>query len=70
MILHILNLVGITGNGRMYNFWSGFGSDLGEAAIVAAIARHINCAHHGCWRLGHHINGHVLCHKHRTPATP
>lgn len=40
-----------------YNFWSGFGSDIGEVAIIGGliqIARHANCHVQGCWRFGHH----------------
>ena len=40
-----------------YNFWSGFGSDLGEVTIVGgmlAIYRKHNCHSRWCWRFGHH----------------
>jgi hypothetical protein len=42
--------------GPWYGFWSGFGSDLGEIALLAAVLgffRHHNCHRKGCWRLGH-----------------
>lgn len=48
---------------KWYNFWSGFGSDLGELTLVGmayAAFRHINCHTSGCWRIGRHeveING-------------
>lgn len=49
------------GPDKFYNWWSGFGSDLGEATLIAAIlgpiyvaARHHNCATRGCWRLTTH----------------
>lgn len=64
-MLHLLDVLGVTGSGRMYNFWSGFGSDLGELAIVGAVVRHVNCSQRGCWRLGHHYGGTVSCHRHR-----
>lgn len=40
-----------------YNFWSGIGSDIGEATLIGAIvamARHKACHVRGCWRLGKH----------------
>jgi hypothetical protein len=46
---------------RAYDFWSGFGSDLGEYAIATGLVtclvtglRHRNCATRGCWRLTSH----------------
>lgn len=68
-MLHLLDYFGFTGTGRWYNFWSGFGSDIGELAIVAALYRHVNCSTKGCWRLGHHINGTIVCHKCRKGMT-
>lgn len=52
-----------------YNFWSGFGSDIGEATILVAIigaARHHNCHVKGCLRLGRPVDGtpYVACPKH------
>jgi hypothetical protein len=68
--------------GPYYNFWSGFGSDLGEVTLVAAIVvpsvalvRKHNCGVKGCWRLGHHeyeMDGikHTLCRVHHPyPST-
>lgn len=57
-----------------YNFWSGFGSDLGELTIVTGIVmglRHVNCHERGCWRLGHTVpeSGIRACHKHH-PTDP
>lgn len=50
------------------SFWSGFGSDLGEVTILAALAtwlRHANCEVHGCWRLGRHQSAnHRVCRVH------
>jgi hypothetical protein len=44
-----------------YNFWSGFGSDLGEATLISAVSigvytgvRKANCHTKRCWRIGHH----------------
>ena len=55
--------------GPYYGFWSGFGSDLGELALVGGVltlVRHANCEVHGCWRLGRHTTaaGHRVCRKH------
>jgi hypothetical protein len=60
------------GGSNWYNFWSGFGSDFGELAIlgsIVAIYRHHNCAVSGCWRIGRHqVDGtpYLTCHKHAT----
>lgn len=58
--------------GPYYGFFSGFGSDIGELAIVGGliqIVRHQNCGVHHCWRIGRHeydLDGakHRLCRKH------
>jgi hypothetical protein len=64
---------GVKGFGPYYGFWSGFGSDLGEATIVTAIFGllfHVfkvnNCEVHHCWRIGRHktLAGHCVCRKH------
>ena len=62
-----------------YNFWSGFGSDLGEATLISAVClgvytgvRKVNCHTKGCWRIGHHpLEGtpFILC-KHHHPNVP
>lgn len=66
-----------------YNFWSGFGSDLGEVTIVVglwAVYKKHNCGAKYCWRLSKHDwedeKGivHHLCRKHHplhsgTPIT-
>jgi hypothetical protein len=60
-----------TGSG-WYNFWSGFGSDFGELAIlgsIVALYKHHNCGVKGCWRIGRHdVAGtpYMTCHKHAT----
>lgn len=72
----ILNVTGVhipPGGSDWYNFWSGFGSDLGEIAIlgsILAVYRHHNCRMKGCWRIGRHpVKGtpYITCHKHATP---
>jgi hypothetical protein len=55
--------------GPYYGFWSGFGSDIGEATLVVgvvAVWRHHNCHVKGCARLGRHVEGtpYVACPKH------
>jgi len=67
------------GPDRYYNFWSGFGSDLGEATLISAVGigvytgvRKVNCHTKGCWRIGHHtLDGtpYVLCKRHH-PHVP
>jgi len=67
------------GPDKYYNFWSGFGSDLGEATLISAVGigvytgvRKVNCHTKGCWRIGHHpLDGtpYVLC-KHHHPHVP
>lgn len=57
-------------SGVEYGFWSGWGSDLGEIALLAAlygIIRNLNCHVKGCWRPGFHpVNGTAFktCTKH------
>ena len=62
-----------------YNFWSGIGSDLGEATLISAVGigvytgvRKVNCHSRGCWRIGHHaLEGtpYILC-RHHHPGVP
>ncbi len=62
-----------------YNFWSGFGSDFGEATLISAVGigvytgvRKVNCHSKGCWRIGHHpLDGtpYILC-RHHHPDVP
>ena len=61
--------VGIDGTGPWYAFWSGFGSDLTEFAIIGGLVtlvRHHNCHVKGCWALGRKVDGtpFVACHTH------
>ena len=55
-------------SGPYYGFWSGFGSDIGELAIIGGMiqfARRANCHNHGCFRLSLHTtaDGYRLCRK-------
>jgi hypothetical protein len=56
-------------SGPYYGFWSGFGSDIGEATILVGIVtvyRHHNCHVKGCAHLGRRVDGtpYVACPKH------
>ena len=67
------------GPDHYYNFWSGIGSDLGEATLISAVGigvytgvRKVNCHTKGCWRIGKHpLDGtpYVLC-RHHHPHVP
>ncbi len=82
VVRHWLALhTGITHGGPdpFYNFWSGFGSDLGEATLITAVGvgvytgvRKVNCHTKGCWRIGHHVlegTPYILCRRHH-PYVP
>lgn len=73
----LLNVSGTTiptTGSKWYNFWSGFGSDLGELVIIGSLIglyRHHNCPVKGCWRIARHpVAGtpYKTCHKHATLA--
>jgi hypothetical protein len=56
-------------SGPYYGFWSGFGSDIGEATILVGLVtvyRHHNCHVKGCAHLGRKVDGtpYVACPKH------
>lgn len=58
-----------------YQWWSGAGSDLGEATLIGTViglAKHRNCHHKGCWWPGHRhpTYGWPACrhHWHEPPA--
>lgn len=66
-LLHVLGVDDVSG--RWYGWWSGAGSDLGELALVGALAgmlRQHNCEVRRCWRLGRHKTaaGHKVCRRH------
>ena len=58
--------------GPYYGFFSGFGSDLGEVTLIAALLavfRKHNCHVKGCWRIGKHsVDGSPWCSKHHMKA--
>jgi hypothetical protein len=57
-------------SGIWYGFWSGFGSDLGEVALIGGVItlyKQHKCE--SCWRFAkHHIKGthYQTCHVHLT----
>jgi hypothetical protein len=70
-------------SGPYYGFFSGFGSDIAEIAIIGgliSIYRKHNCHLPGCWRIAHHTfkdqvdhTEYKLCKKHYRaihPETP
>ncbi len=69
----ILNITGThipSSGSQWYNFWSGFGSDIAEFAILGsllAVYKNHKCA--SCWRIGRvQVEGtpYKTCHKHST----
>ena len=61
-------------SGPYYGFWSGFGSDIGEATLVVGVVaawRHHNCHVKGCPRLGRPVAGtpYVACARHHPAHT-
>jgi hypothetical protein len=66
----ILRILGVDDlSGPWYGFWSGFGSDLTEFALIGALlsmVRAHNCEVHGCWRVGRHVTaaGQHVCRRH------
>lgn len=61
--------------GPYYGFFSGFGSDLSEIALLggfAVIVRRFNCHTSGCWRVGRfHLAGSqfLVCSRHHREVT-
>lgn len=59
-------------SGSGYQFWSGIGSDFGEASIVGALAliyRKHECHKDGCHRPSWHVDplhGHPVCRRHHS----
>jgi hypothetical protein len=69
----LLSITGISGRSTYAsNFWGGFGSDLGELAVLGLLWRKVNCHAKGCYRVGlHHVDGtpYITCKKHH-PVHP
>lgn len=61
-------------SGAIYGFWSGFGSDIGEFAIIGLLyqlVRRHNCHVKRCIRIGRHKSGaHVVCARHAPNGAP
>lgn len=73
MIQHAFDWFALRGDG--YQFWSGFGSDFGEATLlfgVYVIWRRHNCHVKGCPRIIWKTNdaGHAVCRKHHPDDPP
>lgn len=71
----LVTILGISDeSGRWYAFWSGFGSDLGELAVVGGLVslyRKHNCHVRGCFRVGRHpVDGYIVCAKHHPEGAP
>lgn len=73
-LAHVLGLDDLAG--PFYGFWSGFGSDLSELALLGAaygLWRRHNCHVKGCWRIGRlPVEGtpHVVCQRHHPRGQP
>jgi hypothetical protein len=70
LIAHWLGLDNLSG--PVYGFWSGFGSDIGELAVLGALyglVRKHNCHQRRCWRIGRHVvDGTPWCDRHHEDA--
>jgi hypothetical protein len=69
----LLHVLGVDNEaGHAYAFWSGFGSDLGEVALLGAVyglVRKHNCHQVRCWRIGRHtVDGTPWCNRHHEAA--
>lgn len=64
----LYHIFGVSGVGSYYGFWSGFGSDISELAILGAVIgiyRNSRCHVDGCHRHGKYPFQHYkLCHIH------
>jgi hypothetical protein len=71
----IHHLFGADGQG-WYNFWSGFGADIGGLAFLGAgigLYRKHNCHVAGCWRIAKQQvigTSWVVCHHHHPEGRP
>lgn len=55
--------------GPYYGFWSGFGSDIGEAVLITGLYRYFNCHSPTCHRIGlyHAAGGQYKFCRHHHP---
>lgn len=69
-LAHILGLD--NASGRAYLAWSGFGGDLSEVVLLAAVyglVRKHNCHQKHCLRIGRHlVDGTPWCNRHHQAA--
>jgi hypothetical protein len=75
VVMSLGHLLGADGR-NWYDFWSGFGADLGQIALVGAaigLYRKHNCHVHRCWRIAkQQVEGTqwMVCHKHHPDGKP
>jgi len=75
VVMGIGHLLGADGR-NWYDFWSGFGADLGQIALVGAaigLYRKHNCHVHRCWRIAkQQVEGTqwMVCHRHHPDGKP
>ena len=71
-LAHVLGVD--NGSGRWYLWWSGFGANFQEYALIGAIVllyRRHNCHVHRCPRIGRHQAGpYVVCRRHLPGGPP
>jgi hypothetical protein len=70
----LYKVTGIAGSGPWYGFWSGFGANFGEYAMVGGVlawCRKHNCHEHRCYRMGRHPGDTgPVCRRHHKPNAP
>jgi hypothetical protein len=75
MVMGLGHVLGTDGR-TWYNFWSGFGADVGGLTIAAGalgVYRKHNCHVKGCWRIAKQQvvgTSWVVCHKHHPEGRP
>ena len=75
MVMGLGHVLGTDGRG-WYDFWSGFGADIGGLAFLGAgfgVYRKHNCHVHGCWRIAKQAivgTSWVVCHHHHPEGRP
>jgi hypothetical protein len=75
MVMGLGHVLGTDGR-AWYDFWSGFGADIGGLAFLGAgigLYRKHNCHVHRCWRIAkQQVEGTtwMVCHKHHPDGKP
>lgn len=59
-LAHLLGLDNVSG--PFYAFWSGVGLTVLWPIVYL---KHHNCHAEKCWRLGHNVNGTIVCKRHK-----